>query len=333
MIYNIKNYQNRLSLYDTQKAIKFAKDTFEAKLAKELDLIRVSAPLFVYPESGLNDNLNGVERPVTFDILDTKKDAEIVHSLAKWKRMALAKYNIEIGKGIYTDMNAIRRDEVMDNLHSIYVDQWDWEKAISKENRNIEYLKKVVKKIVKVLSDTKKAINKEFKELKLEFSPDVFFIDSDELLKMYPNMTPKERENAICKEKKTVFLMRIGNKLSNGQFHDNRAPDYDDWQLNGDILIWYDVLDRAVELSSMGIRVDKYSLVSQLSERGALDRLNLDFHKAILNDRVPLSIGGGIGQSRICLVMLEKAHIGEVQVSLWNDSDIKELKGQGIELL
>lgn len=333
MIYNIKNYQNKLSLYDTQKAIKFAKDTFEAKLAKELDLIRVSAPLFVYPESGLNDNLNGVERPVTFDILDTKKDAEIVHSLAKWKRMALAKYNIEIGKGIYTDMNAIRRDEAMDNLHSIYVDQWDWEKAISKENRNIEYLKNVVKKIVKVLSDTKKAINKEFKELKLEFSPDVFFIDSDELLKMYPNMTPKERENAICKEKKTVFLMRIGNKLSNGQFHDNRAPDYDDWQLNGDILIWYDVLDRAVELSSMGIRVDKYSLVSQLSERGALDRLNLDFHKAILNDRVPLSIGGGIGQSRICLVMLEKAHIGEVQVSLWNDSDIKELKGQGIELL
>ena len=333
MIYSIKKYQNKLSLYDTQKAIKLAKDTFEAELAKELNLIRVSAPLFVYPETGLNDNLNGVERPVRFDILDTKKDAEIVQSLAKWKRMALAKYDIHIGKGIYTDMNAIRRDETLDNLHSIYVDQWDWEKVITSKERNIDYLKNVVISIVKVLCETKEIINKEFKELQMRFNPDVFFIDSDELLKMYPNLSPKERENAICKEKKTVFLMRIGNKLSNGTLHDNRAPDYDDWQLNGDILVWYDVLDRAVELSSMGIRVDKKSLVDQLTERGELRRLELDFHKAIMDDLVPLSIGGGIGQSRICLVMLEKAHIGEVQASLWDNKDIFELKEQGIELL
>lgn len=333
MIFDVKNYHNKLSLIETQKAIKLAKDTFEKKLADSLDLIRVSAPLFVYPETGLNDNLNGVERPVSFDILDTKRNAEIVQSLAKWKRMALGKYNIEVNKGIYTDMNAIRRDEVLDNLHSVYVDQWDWEKAITREYRNIDYLKDVVKKIVKALSETKKIINDNFSNLELEFNSDVFFITSSDLLKMYPNLSSKERENAICKEKKTVFIMQIGNKLADGTMHDNRAPDYDDWSLNGDILIWYEPLNRAIELSSMGIRVDKESLVSQLKERGEMKRLSLDFHKAIMEDKLPLSIGGGIGQSRICMVMLEKVHIGEVQASLWSEEDIKNLKEQNIELL
>ena len=333
MIFDVKNYHNKLSLLETQKAIKLAKDTFEKKLADSLDLIRVSAPLFVYPETGLNDNLNGVERPVRFDILDTKRDAEIVQSLAKWKRMALAKYKIEVGKGLYTDMNAIRRDEVLDNLHSIYVDQWDWEKAINEDMRNIDYLKDVVRRIVKAFCETKKIINENFESLSLDFCDDVYFITSSELLDKYPNMTSKERENAICKEKKTVFIMQIGNKLQDGSMHDNRAPDYDDWQMNGDILIWYEPLNRAIELSSMGIRVNKESLVSQLTERGELARLNLDFHKAIMEDKVPLSIGGGIGQSRICLVMLEKVHIGEVQASLWSSDDINKLKEQGIELL
>lgn len=333
MIFDVKNYQNKLSLLETQKAIKLAKDTFETKLADSLDLIRVSAPLFVYPETGLNDNLNGVERPVGFDILDTKRNAEIVQSLAKWKRMALAKYNIPSGKGIYTDMNAIRRDEELDNLHSIYVDQWDWEKVITKNERTFDYLKEVVRKIVKALAETKKIINENFKKLNIEFSSDVFFITSEELLKMYPNLSSKERENAICKEHKTVFVMQIGKILSDGSLHDNRAPDYDDWNLNGDILVWYPPLNRAVELSSMGIRVDKESLVTQLKEKNELKRLELDFHKAIMEDKVPLSIGGGIGQSRICLVMLEKVHIGEVQASLWSDKDIADLRSNNIELL
>lgn len=333
MILKFENYQNKLSLLETQKAIKLAKDTFEKKLADNLDLIRVSAPLFVYPETGLNDNLNGVERPVRFDILDSKKDAEIVQSLAKWKRMALAKYDIDVNKGIYTDMNAIRRDEELDNLHSIYVDQWDWEKVILDENRNLDYLKDTVRRIVKALAETKKVINKEFKQLTLEFSDDVYFITSEELLRKYPNLSSKERENAIAKEHKTVFIMQIGKKLSNGEIHDNRAPDYDDWELNGDILIWYEPLSRAIELSSMGIRVDKKSLMSQLEERNELKRLDLEFHKAVMDDKLPLSIGGGIGQSRICMVMLEKVHIGEVQASLWKQEDIDELRKMNIELL
>ena len=241
--YKINEYKNKLSLIDTQLAIKLAKDTFERKLAKALDLTRVSAPLFVYPETGLNDNLSGVERPVSFDILDTKKTAEIVHSLAKWKRMALGKYQFPIGKGLYTDMNAIRRDEELDNLHSIYVDQWDWEKSISSSNRNYEYLKEVVRNIVKCLKETKDILNEAFPSLTLEFSEDVYFITSEELLQKYPNLTSKERENAICKEYKTVFIVGIGDKLSNGEPHDMRAPDYDDWQLNGDILIWYEPLN------------------------------------------------------------------------------------------
>lgn len=330
--YNEKN-PNKLSLLDTQKAIKLAKDTFEEKLAQSLDLTRVSAPLFVYPDTGLNDNLSGVERPVSFDILDTGRVAEIVHSLAKWKRMALGKYQFPVGKGLYTDMNAIRRDEEMDNLHSIYVDQWDWEKSISKEDRNIDYLKDVVRKIVKCLSETKKIINKNFDSLKLEFCEDVYFITTEELLQKYPNFTSKERENAICKEYKTVFLIGIGDKLSNGMPHDGRAPDYDDWMLNGDILIWYEPLNRAIELSSMGIRVDKEALLYQLNEKSLNERVNLPFHKSVINNTIPLSIGGGIGQSRICLVMLEKLHIGEVQVSIWKDEDIKNLEKIGIELL
>lgn len=331
--YKINKYENKLSLIDTQLAIKLAKDTFERKLADALDLTRVSAPLFVYPETGLNDNLSGVERPVSFDILDTKKTAEIVHSLAKWKRMALGKYEFPIGKGLYTDMNAIRRDEELDNLHSIYVDQWDWEKSISSNDRNYNYLKDVVRKIVKCLKETKDILNKNFPTLTLEFTDDVYFITSEELLQKYPNLTSKERENAICKEYKTVFIIGIGDKLSSGEPHDMRAPDYDDWQLNGDILIWYEPLERAVELSSMGIRVDKVSLLSQLEKKNCMERKELPYHQAVLNDTIPLTIGGGIGQSRICLVMLEKVHIGEVQASIWKEEDIEELKKRGIDLL
>jgi len=331
--YKISKYENKLLLIDTQLAIKLAKDTFERKLAEALDLTRVSAPLFVYPDTGLNDNLSGVERPVSFDILDTKKVAEIVHSLAKWKRMALGKYEFPIGKGLYTDMNAIRRDEEMDNLHSIYVDQWDWEKSISSEDRTVAYLEDVVRKIVKCLVETKKIINENFKSLTLEFEENVHFITSEELLQKYPNLSSKERENAICKEYKTVFILGIGDKLSNGEPHDMRAPDYDDWALNGDILIWYEPLNRAIELSSMGIRVDKNSLIVQLEKKNCMDRIKLPYHQAVLNDTIPLTIGGGIGQSRICLVMLEKVHIGEVQASIWKEEDIEELRKLGVELL
>lgn len=332
-LFKINNYTDKLNIMDTQKAIKIAKDTFERKLAQNLDLTRVSAPLFVYPETGLNDNLSGVERAVSFEIKDTNKNAEIVHSLAKWKRMALGKYGFGIDKGLYTDMNAIRRDEELDNLHSIYVDQWDWEKVISENERNIDYLKKTVRLIVKALAETKKSLNDCFETLNLEFNEDVYFITSEELLQKYPNLSPKERENAICQEKKTVFLIGIGDKLSNGEPHDLRAPDYDDWSLNGDILIWYEPLQRAVELSSMGIRVNKKSLVEQLTKDNKLARLSFPFHNDVMNDNIPLSIGGGIGQSRICMVMLEKIHIGEVQVSLWKEEDLKELAKSNINIL
>ena len=332
-IFEVKNYVSKLSILDTQYAIKLAKDTFERELAKNLDLTRVSAPLFVYSDTGLNDNLSGVERPVSFEVKDTKKYAEIVHSLAKWKSMALGKYGFAVQKGLYTDMNAIRRDEVMDNLHSIYVDQWDWEKVITAEDRNLDYLKETVRKIVKALVDTKKIVNQQFPALQMNFKEDVTFITAEELYQKYPNLSPKERENAICKEKQLVFLIGIGDKLSNGLPHDLRAPDYDDWQLNGDILVWYEPLQMAVELSSMGIRVDKESLVSQLQKNNKMERLNFPFHRSILDDSIPLSIGGGIGQSRICLVMLEKAHIGEVQASIWKEEDIQALEKQKIKLL
>lgn len=316
-----KNYVSKLGLIETQYAIKSAKDSFEKKLAEKLVLLRVSAPLFVYPETGLNDNLSGTERPVSFEIKATGKHAEIVHSLAKWKRYALGKYNISLHNGIYTDMNAIRRDEDLDNLHSIYVDQWDWEKVICEKDRTKEYLMAEVRKIVEALSETKEMLLSKYSQLTYPITNEVFFITGEELLKMYPNNTPKERENLICEKMKTVFVIGIGAKLSHGKPHDNRAPDYDDWELNGDLLIWHPPLQEGIELSSMGIRVDKESLKKQCFLSNAKDRLNLSFHKSILEDKLPLSIGGGIGQSRLCLVLLEKIHIGEVQASIWSDED------------
>jgi len=327
------NYQDLLSLIDTEKAIKLAKDTFELRLAKNLNLTRVSAPLFVYPNTGLNDNLNGVERPVSFEVKATNEVAEIVHSLAKWKRMALGKYKFSADTGLYTDMNAIRRDEDLDNLHSIYVDQWDWERVIDENDRHLDYLKIVVRKIVKALAETKKIMKDSFPVLKCDIEEEVFFITTEELLKKYPDLNPKERENAICKEYKTVFIIGIGGQLSNGIAHDLRAPDYDDWNLNGDILIWYEPLQMAIELSSMGIRVDKETLLSQLEKTNNLNRLKFKFHKDIIDDKIPLSIGGGIGQSRVCLVLLEKIHLGEVQVSVWEDKDLEELEKSGITIL
>lgn len=334
MIFKInKNYQNLLSVIETNIGIKLAKDTFENRLSSLLDLTRVSAPIFVNPNTGLNDNLNGVERPVSFEIKSLNETAEIVHSLAKWKRMALGKYGFTFNTGLYTDMNAIRRDEELDNLHSIYVDQWDWEKVINDQDRNINYLKEVVKRIVQALVETKAIINQRFPALKLHFHEDVYFITSEELLQRYPDLSPKERENAICQDHQTVFIIGIGEKLSNQEPHDLRAPDYDDWALNGDLLVWYEPLQMAVELSSMGIRVDKKSLYNQLVKSNHLDRLSYQYHQDILNNQLPLTIGGGIGQSRLCLIMLEKIHIGEVQVSIWSEEDLQELKKLGINIL
>ena len=329
------NYRSCLDLLHTEIAIKLVKDTFERQLAKHLSLTRVSAPLMVYEDSGLNDNLNGYERPIDFDVpaLSGRK-LEIVHSLAKWKRMALKNYGIRRFKGIYTDMNAIRRDEELDNLHSIYVDQWDWEKVIEEEDRNIDFLEGTVDRIMKAIMDTEEVIRANYPELDIIVKqPDVCYITSKELYEMYPNLSAKEREEKIVKDKKTVFIMQIGDKLPDGLPHDGRAPDYDDWQLNGDLLIWYDILEKPVELSSMGIRVDKNSLVSQLEKAGCTNRLNLPYHKALLNDELPLTMGGGIGQSRLCMLLLNKAHVGEVQASVWPDDMIKECHNKNIELL
>ncbi len=332
-VYIPKNYISKLNLIDTQYAIKNAKDSFEKKLSEKLSLIRVSAPLFVYPETGLNDNLSGTERPVSFEIKDTGKYAEIVHSLAKWKRYALGKYNISCYNGIYTDMNAIRRDEELDNLHSVYVDQWDWEKVISEKDRTKEYLMIEVKKIVEALSETKAMLLEKYKQLSFPISSEVYFITAEDLLKMYPNNIPRERENLICEKMKTVFIIGIGDKLSNNQPHDNRAPDYDDWNLNGDLLIWHPLLQIAVELSSMGIRVNKEALLNQCEMSNSNERLNLTFHKSILDDKLPLSIGGGIGQSRLCLVLLEKIHIGEVQASIWSEEDTSIFENNKLNIL
>jgi len=332
-VYIPKNYKSKLSLIETQKAIKDAKDTFERKLSENLNLLRVSAPLFVYPETGLNDNLSGVERPVSFEMKANGKKVEIVQSLAKWKRVALKKYNIPLDQGLYTDMNAIRKDEDLDNLHSIYVDQWDWEKAISKDKRNKEYLKETVELIIKALKETYFVLNKKYGLVNKSLEQDLYFISSNDLYKMYPNLSPKERENAICKEKRLVFLSEIGKTLDNGKVHDLRAPDYDDWDLNGDILIWSDELDMAIELSSMGIRVDEASLLKQLKASNALERLELPYHQAVLNKELPYCIGGGIGQSRLCLILLNKIHIGEVQASLWDETDLKKLEKNKINIL
>ena len=325
-----KNYQSILNLVDTQIAIKLVKDTFENELAKELKLMRVSAPLFVEPSTGLNDNLSGYEKAVGFVVNQNDTDLEIVQSLAKWKRFALNKYNID---GLYTDMNAIRRFEELDNLHSLYVDQWDWEKRLTKEQRNVRTLKTVVKRIYKAFIKTYNKLIKVYPELENEFSKDVIFITTKELEKMYPDLSRKERENAICKKYGTVFLMQIGNKLKDGLPHDARAADYDDWKLNGDILLWYEPLQIAFELSSMGIRVDRDSLLKQLKAKKEEYKLDLPYHQSILKEELPLSIGGGIGQSRLCMFLLKKVHIGEVQSSYWPKEDIEEFKKYNVNLL
>lgn len=327
-------YSSALSIRETEIAIKLVKDYFERVLAEELNLTRVSAPLFVRPESGLNDNLNGVERPVSFGIKEQDdKEVEIVHSLAKWKRQALKRYGFHSGEGLYTDMNAIRRDEDTDNIHSIFVDQWDWEKIISKEERNPETLKATVQKVYTALKRTESYIASQYNYIQ-EFLPaEISFITSQELEDMYPDCTPKEREYKIAKLKGAIFIMQIGDKLASGEKHDGRAPDYDDWKLNGDIIVYYPVLDIALELSSMGIRVDEIALKEQLDKAGCPERAELPFQKAILDKELPYTIGGGIGQSRICMFYLRKAHIGEVQASIWPDAINECAAENGITLL
>ena len=329
-----KGYKSSLNLHDTQIGIKTVKDFFQSLLAERLNLLRVSAPLFVDPASGLNDNLNGVERPVTFGIKEQNDErAEIVHSLAKWKRYALKKYGFAVGEGLYTDMSAIRRDEETDNIHSIYVDQWDWEKIITKDQRSEDTLKDVVRTVYKVLRKTEKYMAIKYDYIQEILPEEIFFITTQELEDMFPDNTPKEREYFIAKAKGAVCLMKIGDLLESGEKHDGRAPDYDDWELNADIVVYYPVLDIALELSSMGIRVDEDSLKSQLKKAGCEDRAELPFQKAILNKELPYTIGGGIGQSRICMFFLRKAHIGEVQCSLWPKEVMEKAADKGIELL
>ena len=328
------NYRSELNLYETQEAISTIKTFFQQALSEQLTLLRVTAPLFVTPESGLNDNLNGIERPVDFDIKEQDgKTAEIVQSLAKWKRYALKKYGFHPGEGLYTDMNAIRRDEVADNIHSIYVDQWDWEKIILKEQRNKETLKEVVRKVYKAIKKTEKYMSIRYDYIEEILPKDIFFITSEELAEMYPGYTSKEREDKIAKLKGAVFIMGIGHEMSNGERHDGRAPDYDDWNLNGDIIVWYPLLNRALELSSMGIRVDKEALENQLKISGCEDRAELPFQKAVINGQLPYTVGGGIGQSRLCMFYLRKAHIGEVQCSIWPEDMREEAEYRGIKLL
>ena len=326
-------YHADLNLHDTQVAIKTVKDFFQQTLAQKLNLLRVSAPIFVDPSSGLNDNLNGVERPVSFDIKGMDCNAEIVHSLAKWKRYALKKYGFSVGEGLYTDMVAIRRDEDVDNIHSIYVDQWDWEKIITKEERNVETLINTVRTIYSVLRKTEKYMAVQYDYIEEILPREIAFVSTEELVDMYPDLTPKEREYKIVKEKGAVFLMQVGKKLTNGERHDGRAPDYDDWELNGDILVYYPVLDIGLELSSMGIRVDEDSLKEQLVKAGCEERAELPFQKAVLEGELPYTVGGGIGQSRICMFFLRKAHIGEVHVSLWPKEMQEEAAKGGIPLL
>ena len=328
------NYRSELNLYETQEAISTIKDFFQQALSEQLTLLRVTAPLFVTPQSGLNDNLNGIERPVDFDIKEQDgKTAEIVQSLAKGKRYALKKYGFHPGEGLYTDMNAIRRDEVADNIHSIYVDQWDWEKIILKEQRNKETLKEVVRKVYKAIKKTEKYMAIRYDYIEEILPKDIFFITSEELAEMYPGYTSKEREDKIAKLKGAVFIMGIGHEMPNGERHDGRAPDYDDWNLNGDIIVWYPLLNRALELSSMGIRVDKEALENQLKISGCEDRAELPFQKAVINNQLPYTVGGGIGQSRLCMFYLRKAHIGEVQCSIWPEDMQKEAEYRGIKLL
>ncbi len=328
------DYRSELNLHDTQLAIKTVKDFFQGLLALRLNLTRVSAPLFVDPASGLNDNLNGVERPVAFDIKEQNgRIAEVVHSLAKWKRSALKKYGFSCGEGLYTDMNAIRRDEVTDNIHSIFVDQWDWEKIIRREDRNIETLKETVRIVYKCLRKTEKYMAVQYDYIEEILPQDIYFISTQQLLQLYPDATPKEREYRISKEKGAVCIMQIGDALENGKPHDGRAPDYDDWSLNADIIVYYPVLDIALELSSMGIRVDRTALLAQLKKAGCEERAVLPFQRAIIEEELPCTIGGGIGQSRICMFFLRKAHIGEVQSSLWPDEVMTACETKGVRLL
>ncbi len=322
-----------LTLLETEIAIKFIKDSFSAELAKQLKLTRVSAPLFLHPETGLNDNLSGTERPVAFDAQGVDGNLEIVQSLAKWKRYALARYGFAVGTGLYTDMNAIRRDETADFLHSYYVDQWDWEQIILPSQRTYSYLKKVVKRIYLAISRTAEKVMKKFPQISLDMPEGITFISTKELEKKYPELSPKEREIAITKEYKAVFLYQIGWPLSNKQPHDKRAADYDDWKLNGDILLWHEPLSCAMEVSSMGIRVDKDSLVKQLKKKGELSKLENPYCRGIVEGKLPLTVGGGIGQSRLCMYLLKKQHVGEVQSSVWSKDEEERAQKAGIILL
>lgn len=326
-------YTAKLNEFDTQNAIALVKEKFSHELCKRLTLSRVSAPLFVKKGSGLNDDLNGVERPVCFDIKETGETAEVVHSLAKWKRMALMRYNFPVHTGLYTDMNAIRRDEECDNIHSIYVDQWDWEKVITAKDRNEEYLKSTVCDIYAAILETAREVKTKYPVLDICLPEKIEFVSTYKLEERYPDLTPKQRENAAAREYGAVFVMQIGGRLKNGEKHDGRAPDYDDWRLNGDILVYNRVLESAFEISSMGIRVDRESLLSQLKAENAEDRLNFEFHRLLANGTLPLTIGGGIGQSRLCMLLLQKAHIGEVQVSIWPEREADRCKKAGIRLL
>ncbi len=326
-------YKPRMSVRETEKAIKFVKDTFQRQFVMSFDFERLSAPLFVKSKTGVNDDLSGTERAVRFDVKEQGVEVEIVHSLAKWKRLALHKYGFSLGEGIYTDMNAIRRDDNCDNYHSIYVDQWDWEMVIDKKQRTVDFLKMIVSRIVATICETLEETKKQFPVIDLKLNREVFFVTSQELLDMYPDKTPKERENLIAQKYGTVFIMNIGGVLSDGKPHDLRAPDYDDWSLNGDIFFWDEILQSGIELSSMGIRVDADSLVAQLKLANAEDRLQHKYHQGIINGTLPLTIGGGIGQSRLCMLLLQKAHIGEVQVSLWPDEMREKCKEANIVLL
>ena len=328
-----EHYQPALGLYETQKAIGLIKNIFQVKLCAALHLKRVTAPLFVDPATGLNDDLNGVERPVSFDVPAVGKDAQVVHSLAKWKRLALKNYDFFVGNGLVADMNAIRRDEELDNLHSIYVDQWDWEKVIDEATRNEATLKDTVERIVSAICSTLDELKWQFSQLSTELCREVTFLTAQELEDRYPDKTPKEREQLIVKEHKTVFLQKIGGKLKSGTPHDGRAPDYDDWELNGDLLFWHEPLQCALEISSMGIRVDPESLDKQLTLAGCDERRKLPFHQMLLNGELPLTMGGGIGQSRLCMLLLGKAHVGEVQASLWDEETVRQCKAAGIVLL
>ena len=333
-IYIPEGYKPILDEYDTQRAIAYIKSTFQEEFSSALNLKRVSAPLFVTEDSGLNDNLNGYERPVGFDVPAVGADAQVVHSLAKWKRLALKRYNFHVGGGLYTDMNAIRRDESLDNIHSIYVDQWDWEKIITRENRNLDYLKLIVRAIVKAICNTNDRLHVRYPQLRTELSPEVSFITTQELEDLYPDLpTGSQREKAYVKEHPTACIIQIGGKLRSGKPHDGRAPDYDDWNLNCDIFFWDEVLGRALEISSMGIRVDEEALDRQLRESGCDDRRELPFHKMLLNGELPLTIGGGIGQSRLSMLMMGCAHIGEVQSSVWDHATVTACEAAGIRLL